>query len=134
MQLTANITPFPHTPEPSTTNDHYDNLLSQLVSSSTTRTHASTRTREEQDLAAVARHYEACLGVRCPPPAMRQLAMYLHDGIEAAMLMQALEDASEAPRPSWAYARAIIEACIREGVTTIEDYYGRQISWRMGRR
>lgn len=75
--------------------------------------------RKVEDLSA---QYHDCLGIPMP--------RYIKDSLIAALergensigtyMTYALREASRAPRPSWAYARAIIQRLKREGVTIDE--------------
>lgn len=97
---------------------------------------AYTRTREseqqqaariERDVDDLARYYCQALGAqRCPPMAMREMEGALLDGMDVAVIYRALDEASMAPRPSWAYARAILNRCFAEGALTLDAYELRQ--------
>ena len=46
---------------------------------------------------------------------------------------EALAYTGGAPRPSWAYAKAVIERQIAQGAKTAEDFHGNCTSWRQKR-
>ncbi len=62
-----------------------------------------------------------------PLPFMKAelLRMLVNLRCEPSMLLMALDDTLNAPRPSWAYFRAIVGKCSTEGVTTAEGYVKR---------
>ena len=100
-----------------------ENSVSQLL---------STTTRARANM--VESYYTQCFGNPCPPRAQREILCWLKDGIDENMLMEAMDEATMAPRPSWLYARAIVLRCINEGVKTVDAFYERQIRWQHGRR
>lgn len=118
---TARVTLLPHTP---ITQENRENTSSQLLSSTTTRARANM----------VENYYQECFGFRCPPRAEREIITWIRDGVDAEMIMEAMDEATMAPRPSWLYARAIVNRCIAEGVKTIGDYYDRSIKWQYRRK
>ena len=75
-------------------------------------------------------YYRDCFGTLCPPRVQRELNSFLHVGMEEGVILEAMDEASIAPRPSWLYARAILSRCHAEGVHTVDAYYERQIRRR----
>lgn len=51
-----------------------------------------------------------------------QVDWYLRAGFSAELLLMAAESTMMAPRPSWAYFRAILRHCAEEGCYTPEQY------------
>ena len=122
---------------------------SESVSDSLTRGRAHARTREDgiteicQDSSTravamrdLADYYQSSFGAYCPQCARRDMAAALDAGLDYALLIVAIDEAAVAPRPSWAYARAILRRCINQGIHTEEDYSRGQAAWRLagGRR
>ena len=91
---------------------------------------SSTTTRAPARVEEVLRYYGDAFGVAAPPRVAREVTSLLSDGVDADMLLEIIDEASVAPRPSWCYARAIISRCLAEGVKTCADYYERQIRWK----
>ena len=121
---TATITPFPHTPF-SQENERNENSVSNSVTSSTTRLRARTRVREE-----IEQYYCDTFGApKAPPVAIREIEYALDAGLAPELIQTAIDEAALAPRPSWAYARAIIRRLLGEGVLTPEAYAQRQARW-----
>lgn len=121
--LSLKITPFPQTPNPE--NDNQREELSNSLSSTTTRACARTRARDEVD-----QYFCDTFGTATVPPvAVRQIDYALERGMAPELVMTALDEAAVAPRPSWAYARAIIQRLLGEGVLTPDAYAQRQARW-----
>ena len=115
------ITPFPHTPNPENEENQREEL-SNSVTSSTTRVRAHARARDE-----VEQYYCDTFGTAAMPPvAIRQIDYAFEQGMSPDLIMTAIDEAALAPRPSWAYARAIIQRLLAEGVLTPEAYTERQ--------
>lgn len=117
----AKVFPFPQTPNQENEENQREEL-SKSLSSSTTRACARTRARAE-----VEQYYCDTFGApTAPPVAIRQMDYALEHGMEPELIMTAIDEAALAPRPSWAYARAIIQRLLAEGVLTPEAYAQRQ--------
>ena len=58
-----------------------------------------------------------------------EMAAFLDQGVEPCVIMMALDETAAAPRPSWAYARAILRGCVRDGATTAQGWHDRQARW-----
>ena len=68
------------------------------------------------------------LGTRPLPFIMREMRKFcFEDGVELGMMYLALLATLKAPRPTWVYFKAIIVRCIREGVTTEEQFSQRTL-------
>lgn len=120
MSNSAIISPFPQTPI--LENEEREEELSNSLSSTTTRTRARAHAREE-----VEQYYCDTFGAAVTPPvAVRQIDYALERGMLPEVIMTAIDEAALAPRPSWAYARAIIQRLLAEGVLTPEAYGRRQ--------
>ena len=118
------ITPFPQTPV--TPNE---NQARQSVSESLSTT---TRARAIMKLGV---YYREVFGTAaCPPVAQREISYFLGRGMEEDVICEAMDEASLAPRPSWRYARAVLDRCLSEGVKTVDAYYERRARWENGRR
>lgn len=60
------------------------------------------------------------------PIVRADIAEWLDQGLEAALIRLAIRQTAEAPEPAWRYTCAIINRCIREGVTTVANYKVKQ--------
>ena len=120
-----------------------------LSNSVTTRGRARARTREDGitevgsdqtlrsvQLADLATYYQQTFGSYCPQCARRDMAAALDEGMEMDVVLIAIDEAAIAPRPSWAYARAILRRCLMEHIHTEEEYNRGQLNYRRsgGRR
>lgn len=47
---------------------------------------------------------------------------YLQKGMKAALIEAAVKEAAVSGSPNWKYARAILERCVKEGITTPEQF------------
>lgn len=80
-------------------------------------------------LEELTRHICYELGTRALPFMHREMHQFcFEDGVELAMMYRALESTLKAPRPTWAYFRAIIIRCINEGVTTERQFSQRTLN------
>ena len=129
MQNAMKVTPlYPQTPV-TPNNDERQAELSNSLSSSTTRVRAHARERAE-----IEQYYCDTFGApKAPPVAIREIDFALEHGLEPALIMTAMDEAAMAPRPSWAYARAIIRRLLGEGVLTPDAYAQRQARWQARR-
>lgn len=121
------IYPFPHTPNPEN-EENEKNSVSNSVSESLT-TGARARTREEiiDDYAG---YYCETFGtLTCPPVAKQRMRMCLSSGMDPYLIQTAMDEAAMAPRPSWAYANAILMRLLQEECFTLDAYEQRQIRW-----
>ena len=128
MQNAMKITLFPQTPF-TQENEELSQELSNSLSSSTTRVRAHARERAE-----IEQYYCDTFGApKVPPVAIREIDFALEHGLDPALIMTAMDEAAMAPRPSWAYARAIIRRLLGEGVLTPDAYAHRQARWQARR-
>lgn len=67
---------------------------------------------------------------RVAPSVRRDMAAAIDGGMEPAVLMAAMDAATQAAAPSWAYARAVIVRCLSEGVLTLDAYNARTAAHR----
>lgn len=67
---------------------------------------------------------------RVAPSVRRDMAAAIDGGMEPAVLMAAMDAATQAVAPSWAYARAVIVRCLAEGVLTMDAYNARTAAYR----
>lgn len=105
-------------------------------SSSTTRTRArneetaNDETTENVWKTDIAQYYFDTFGVKMPPVAKFDVNDAIEAGLEPVLVFRALDEAAIAPRPSWAYARAIIKRLINENCLTESAYNARQAKWK----
>lgn len=70
------------------------------------------------------------LGTRPLPFMRREWQEWLEiSRVSVDMLELVLQDTLKAPRPSWAYFRAIVQRCIREGALTFDAYTHRSATF-----
>lgn len=133
MHKNLAVIPFPHTPNPE--NEERENSVSDLVTDSlTTSARACARTREEA-LEEIAEYFCDTFGAPVMPPvARRQCMAAMSQGLEPSLVFTAIDEAALAPRPSWAYAAAILRRLCAEGVLTQAAYFDRQERWQARRR
>lgn len=102
--------------------------------SSSTTTRACAHARESVEMRVwmddIARYYRETLGCVMPPMAKRDATAAIEAGLEPQLIMTALDEAAQAPRPSWAYARAILRRLLKEGVYDESAYARRQAQFR----
>lgn len=67
---------------------------------------------------------------RVAPSVRRDMAAAIDGGMEPAVLMAAMDAATQAAAPSWAYARAVVIRCLAEGVLTMDAYNARTAAHR----
>lgn len=125
---------------------------SELASSAGARACARTRTREGSgdNSAAIGRttrndddvrgyhamdetysYYCDVFGrQRVAPSVRRDMVSAIDAGMEPAVMMAAMDAATQAAAPSWAYARAVIVRCLSEGVLTLDAYNARTAAHR----
>lgn len=135
------ITPFPQTPYSQENEVNEKNSVSNSVSESLTtgaRACARTRTREEEreeHLEQIAGYYCETFGAAAMPPiAKRQCLIAMNQGLDPMLIYTAIDEAALAPRPSWAYAAAILRRLAQEGCLTTDAYLERQERWQARRR
>jgi len=131
MSRNLAVIPFPHTPNPE--NEEREEQLSQSLSSSTTGARACARTRESA-VEEIAQYYCDTFGApKAPPVVIRECEFALEQGMSWQLILITMDEAALAPRPSWAYARAIIRRLLGEGVLTPDAYAQRQARWQARR-
>lgn len=127
VSLAKKITPFPQTP---VTPENEKQEQEASTSSTTTR----ARAREGAELRVwmddIARYYRDTLGCVMPPMAKRDVEAAIEAGLEPQLVIIALDETALAPRPSWAYARAILRRLLREGVYDEQAYNRRQARFK----
>ncbi len=126
LSIVKKITPFPQTPILENENQEQE----ARTSSTTTR----ARAREGAELRVwmddIARYYRDTLGCVMPPMAKRDVEAAIEAGLEPQLVIIALDETALAPRPSWAYARAILRRLLREGVYDEQAYNRRQAQFK----
>ena len=56
------------------------------------------------------------------PVARRELALIIKNGMTAECLKAIMDESQKAPRPSWGYAKAIVQRCEAYGIRTLQDW------------
>lgn len=151
---------FPQTPFTQENEEPRERVTDLLTDSLTTGARARTRTREseritsasrdederitsasrdalecEEAIEQIAEYYCETFGLAVMPPvAKRQCRMAMNQGLEETLIYTAIDEAALAPRPSWAYAAAILRRLCAEGCFTFEAYADRQERWEARRR
>lgn len=118
--LTPNVYPFPdkkNTKQANNNNYYY------------------TRAREDTslDVQAVAEMYFDTLGREMPRYVGQEVQALIDAGIDAGMICAILAYTAGAPRPSWAYARAVIDKQAQMGAKTAEQFHENVGKWRDSR-
>lgn len=122
--------------------DRFDRTTTTTPTTTTTTTSGSgstgacvrARAREEIDefrpplskyefsMQWLASYYRHCFERRMPPSAEFEVSELLRSGVEQELIEAAIDEAMAAPRPSWAYARAVLARCCRQGIKTLADF------------
>lgn len=77
---------------------------------------------QEYRIKYLCKHYEESFDRKCPPVVAKEIGDVINLGMDADLLEAIIDETQLAPRPSWAYARAIIRRCFREQVYTVSDF------------
>ena len=67
-------------------------------------------------------YYEQSTGNYAGPTLHRDIRDAVMQGCSADVIIACMQEAEAAPRPSWAYARAILRRCLASGIMTAEDW------------
>lgn len=129
--------------------DNYQTASSVLPGdysvSSTTGARARARAREEagdQDerriKARIMRgwyedacvYYQQSFDSKLSPVISRDIAGAIAQGITGDVVRAAMDATQDAPRPSWAYCRAILQRCERDGIRTLADWAADREAWQ----
>lgn len=120
-KTSATISPFPRTPNSEET-EKKTGALSDSVSDYYSPARARAR-----EMAEIERYFCDTFGAaKLPPVAIRQITIALDQGMDYQLIMTAMDEAALAPRPSWAYAAAILRRLCCEGCWTPDAYRKRQ--------
>ena len=137
MSRTTVIPLFPQTPNTQVYAGEVQDgkeLTSEYYSRACARTREAERDRR-LELADIGQYYCDTFGAaKLPPVARRDCEAALDAGIDCEVILIAIDEAAMAPRPSWAYASAILRRLKAEGVQTPEEYASRQARWEARRR
>lgn len=123
---------FPQTPFTQENEEREQELTNSVSESLTTGARARTRTREEREeiIDEYAGYYCETFGtLTCPPVAKQRMRICLGSGMDPELIRTAIDEAAMAPRPSWAYANAILMRLLQEECFTLAQYEDRQIRW-----
>ena len=99
-----NISTFPSTTRTTTT--------TSTTSSTTPR--ARAHTRETNAIHLICEYWEESTGLRCSPGIRAEICERVRVGYTVEQLQYAIDETTMAPRPSWAYCRAILERMANE--------------------
>ena len=121
---------FEGNPNTTTTTTITSRISSSSSSSTGARACVRAYAREEDRQADIqgyrikqlCKHFEESFDRRCPPVVAKEIGDALNLGMDADLLEAIIDETQLAPRPSWAYARAIIRRCFREQVYTAEYF------------
>lgn len=95
---------------------------SRRSSSTTTTVSPASGRVSVDDLKLIRDTYVECIGPLTPPVA-RMIEQKLAAGMEAAVIIHAIEETGWAPRPSAQYLRAILTRLHRSDIYTMEQLY-----------
>ena len=70
----------------------------------------------------LASYYRDNFERRIPSSVEIEVSELLRAGMERELIEAAIDEAMAAPRPSWAYARAVLARCWRDGIRTVEAF------------
>jgi len=117
MSTGTNVTPFPHARD-NNTGTCSDNNRQIYINNIYIR----ARAREETEQ-LVSSCYASQLGYWPTAAIMEQLRTMMNGGADASLLCAVLEyTAQSAPRPSWAYARTVLQKQIAAGVKDADGF------------
>ncbi len=107
------------------------NVVNLPTSWACSPTQADAASAERRALAAqIVQDITYIIGVEPRPYHVDQIAWYLQCGFDHGMIIAAAESTAMAPRPTWAYFKAIMRNCARDGCHTAEEYEQRIETWR----
>lgn len=127
-----------------------ERVATYSLSTSTTGARARARARKEEtdterEIRARARilrvwYEEACMYYqrsfdrKITPNVSRDIADAVAAGIVGDVIRAAMDATQDAPRPSWAYCRAILTRCERDHILTMADWAADRERWQRSRR
>lgn len=120
---------FPQTPFTQENEEREQELSNSVSESLTTGARARTRTREEIIEEFSGYYCETFGTLTCPPVAKQRMRICLGSGMDPELIRTAMDEAAMAPRPSWAYANAILMRLLQEECFTLDAYELRQQRW-----
>ncbi len=107
-----------------------DNILYIYNTRARTRVEENSVQVTDQKTDSIKTVYYMALGYWPAPVIMQQVAAYLQSGIDAGLIAAVLRYTGEhAPRPTWAYARSVIDRKYREGITTAAAFDASVAAW-----
>lgn len=127
--------------------DNQYNNTTTTTSTNTTTTRARARAREELDpildlnppkrVPVDEKELRRCVEYAAeeldlksvPKVVIADIRSALSQGMEEEVINEVIDEAASAPRPSWAYARAILRNLEWEQVLDINQYQRRQMEW-----
>lgn len=123
----------PLTPERDREREKVSDLLTESLS--TTRARARGEDNEQSEKAQIveelAAYYCATFGAATMPPVAERCCLSaMAAGMDEGLIFNAMDEAAMAPRPSWAYAAAIIRRLMQEECFTWDAYEERQQRWQ----
>ena len=74
--------------------------------------------------------YQDTLGRPMPRYTQMEVQQLMESGVQPDMVCAVLAYTAGAPRPSWAYARAVLDKQVAMGARTAADFQGNVSSWR----
>lgn len=86
-----------------------------------------------REVEAFADYWRQAVGTQLPPIGRGTIADMLDMGMEAELIAEVIDETSAAPRPSWAYAKAIFERLFWEKIFTVEAFRKQQLERKYGR-
>ena len=91
---------------------------------------AREHTENDVNVVEIAEMYQDVLGRPMPRFVEREVLTMLDSGIQADMICAVLAYTGGAPRPSWVYARTVLEKQAAMGAHTAADFHGNVCRWR----
>lgn len=127
-----NIIPYPNR---EILTDEYNNYYNTRANACARDTRAYARAREAlpDQLQEIAEIFADVFSRPLSPWYRQQVEGYLSSGVQPDMICAVIAYTAGAPRPSWAYASAVLDRQIAQGARTAADFQGNVSSWRNSR-
>lgn len=109
-------------------NYNYNN--SRMYVSQTLNNNSVPAREDSPEWLAIEGAYYATIGYSMTQAIRNQIAALMEQGAAPDLIAAVLEYTAEAPRPSWAYARAVLRRQMDTGTRTAEDFAQSVVAYR----
>lgn len=113
--------------------DNCNNVVVLLRARARERSDLKATEKYMREVEAFADYWRAAVGTQLPPVGRGEIADMLDVGMDAELIAEVIDQTSMAPRPSWAYAHAILDRLFFSKIFTIEAYRDEQFRRKYGR-